>query len=126
MDIDLENRLPVAVLVRRRDHELGQGPPGHDLRANLEGRHVVLVEGVVDTGHSVKFLLDLLAAQPRQPPGVHCSTRSLPPDPGARGLRRFKIGDEFVMATAWTPPRVPSAPYVGIAVPNAKPTESPE
>ena len=31
-----------------------------DLRSDIRGRHVVLCEGVVDSGRSVKFILDLL------------------------------------------------------------------
>jgi hypoxanthine phosphoribosyltransferase len=34
----------------------------HDLD-NIEGRDVILVEGVVDTGHSVRFLLSCFRAQ---------------------------------------------------------------
>ena len=32
----------------------------HDLRANVTGRHVVLVEDIVDSGHSVTYLCDYL------------------------------------------------------------------
>jgi hypoxanthine phosphoribosyltransferase len=31
-----------------------------DLRANISGRHVILCEGVVDSGLSMSFILDLL------------------------------------------------------------------
>ena len=36
-----------------------------DLRCDLRGRHVLIVEDIVDTGHSVKFLLDEFSS--RQP-----------------------------------------------------------
>lgn len=34
-----------------------------DVRANLEGRHVLVVEDIVDTGHTLHYLLESLAAR---------------------------------------------------------------
>lgn len=71
----------------------------HDLRDNIEGRDVILVEGVVDTGLSVRFLLDLLSA--RRPRSlkvcalldkVPCRKNPVPVD-----YVGFEIGDEFVI-----------------------------
>jgi hypoxanthine phosphoribosyltransferase len=71
----------------------------HDLRDNIEGRDVLLVEGVVDTGRSVRFLLDLLAE--RRPKSlkvcalldkVPCRKVPVPID-----YCGFRIGDEFVI-----------------------------
>lgn len=39
-----------------------------DLRKNIEGKHVLVVEDIVDTGRTLKFLGDLLAA--RKPASV--------------------------------------------------------
>lgn len=34
-----------------------------DLRVNIAGRHVLVVEDIVDTGHTLRYLLDTLAAR---------------------------------------------------------------
>lgn len=99
----------------------------HDLRANLEGRHVILVEGVVDTGHSVRFLIDLLSQ--RNPASLKVCTlldkvpcRRVPVPVDYVG---FPIGDEFVIGYGMDAAEgLRQLPYVGVAVPNAKPTES--
>jgi hypoxanthine phosphoribosyltransferase len=99
----------------------------HDLRANLEGRHVILVEGVVDTGHSVRFLLDLLSQ--RNPASLKVCTlldkvpcRRVPVPVDYVG---FPIGDEFVIGYGMdAAENLRQLPYVGVAVPNAKPAET--
>jgi hypoxanthine phosphoribosyltransferase len=40
--------------------------------ANLAGRHVILVEDIVDTGHSMRFMLDLL--EPMEPASLRMVT----------------------------------------------------
>ena len=99
----------------------------HDLRAKIEGRHVILVEGVVDTGHSVRFLLDLLAQ--RQPASlkvcalldkIPCRREPVPVD-----YVGFPIGDEFVIGYGMDAAEgLRQLPYVGVAIPNAPSTES--
>lgn len=44
----------------------------NDLRTDIAGRHVLLCEGVVDSGRSVAFLLDLLRS--RQPASLRVAT----------------------------------------------------
>lgn len=39
-----------------------------DLRTSIEGKHVLIVEDIVDSGHTLRFLLDTLAA--RRPASV--------------------------------------------------------
>jgi hypoxanthine phosphoribosyltransferase len=98
----------------------------HDLRANLDGRHVVLVEGVVDTGHSVRFLLDLLSQ--RNPASLKVCTlldkvpcRRVPVPVDFVG---FPIGDEFVIGYGMDAAEgLRQLPYVGVAFPNAPRTE---
>lgn len=36
---------------------------GKDVEVDIRGKHVLIVEDIVDTGHSMKFLVDLLAAR---------------------------------------------------------------
>jgi hypoxanthine phosphoribosyltransferase len=99
----------------------------HDLRANLAGRHVILVEGVVDTGHSVRFLLDLLSQ--RSPASLKVCTlldkvpcRRVPVPVDYVG---FPIGDEFVIGYGMDAAEgLRQLPYVGVVISNAPGTES--
>jgi len=94
----------------------------HDLRSNtiLEGRDVVLVEGVVDTGHSVRFLLDLLTS--RGPRSLKVCTlldkvpcRKVPVPVDYCG---FKIGDEFVIGYGMDAAETyRQLPFVGVVEP---------
>ena len=60
-----------------------------DLRADIAGRHVVLCEGVVDSGQSVSFILDLLRSRGSGEPAGRDVARqgSVPQDHGAGRLR---------------------------------------
>ena len=49
-----------------------------DLRKNIEGKHVLLVEDIVDTGRTLHFLQDLLAA--RRPKSVKTCALTRKPD----------------------------------------------
>ncbi len=99
----------------------------HDLRVDVKGRHVILVEGVVDTGHSVRFLLDLLAQ--REPASlkvcalldkVPCRRVPVPVD-----YVGFPIGDEFVVGYGMDAAQgLRQLPYVGVAIPHAPRPES--
>ena len=68
----------------------------HDLMAPIAGRHVLVVEDIVDTGLTLRYLLDLLNA--RQPASVHTCA-----------LLRKKLPD--------VPPL--SVDFVGFEAPNA-------
>ena len=94
----------------------------HDLRSNtvLEGRDVILVEGVVDTGHSVRFLLDLLSS--RGPRSLKVCTlldkvpcRKVPVPVDYCG---FRIGDEFVIGYGMDAAETyRQLPFVGVVEP---------
>lgn len=96
----------------------------HDLRSNtiLEGRDIVLVEGVVDTGHSVRFLLDLLSE--RGPRSLKVCTlldkvpcRKVPVPVDYCG---FRIGDEFVIGYGMDAAETyRQLPFVGVVEPTA-------
>jgi hypoxanthine phosphoribosyltransferase len=88
-----------------------------DLRSDIEGRHVVLCEGVVDSGLTVSFILDLLRA--RGPASlkvatlldkVPCRKIQVPVD-----YSGWKIGREFVVGYGLDAnERFRNLPYVGV------------
>ena len=126
MDIDLE--IDFLSLSSYGDATTSSGKVHlvHDLRANLEGRHVVLVEGVVDTGYSLRFLLDLLAQ--REPASIKvCALLDKKPCrkvPVPVDYAGFVIGEEFVVGYGMDAAEgLRQLPYVGVVVPDA-PTES--
>ena len=89
----------------------------HDLRSDIRGRHVVMCEGVVDSGLTVSFLLDLLRA--RGPASVRvatlldkvpCRKVQVPVD-----YAGWKIGSEFVIGYGLDAnERYRNLPYVGV------------
>jgi hypoxanthine phosphoribosyltransferase len=100
----------------------GQTSSGHvrlvsDLRSDIAGRHVVLCEGVVDSGLSVSFILDLLRS--RGPASIKvatlldkvpCRKIQVPVD-----YAGWKIGSEFVIGYGMdAAERYRNLPYVGV------------
>lgn len=88
-----------------------------DLRTDIRGRHVVLCEGVVDSGRSVKFILDLLES--RGAASIQVATlldkapcRKIPVPVDYKG---WTIGDEFVIGYGMdAAERFRNLPYVGV------------
>jgi hypoxanthine phosphoribosyltransferase len=88
-----------------------------DLRSDIRGRHVVLCEGVVDSGRSVKFILDLLES--RGAASIQVATlldkapcRKIPVPVHYKG---WTIGDEFVIGYGMdAAERYRNLPYVGV------------
>ena len=88
-----------------------------DLRGEIAGRHVVLCEGVVDSGLSVSFILDLLRS--RHPASIKvatlldkvpCRKMQVPVD-----YAGWKIGSEFVIGYGMdAAERYRNLPYVGV------------
>ena len=88
-----------------------------DLRGDIAGRHVVLCEGVVDSGLSVSFILDLLRS--RHPASIKvatlldkvpCRKMQVPVD-----YAGWKIGSEFVIGYGMdAAERYRNRPYVGV------------
>lgn len=89
----------------------------HDLRADIGGRHVVVCEGVVDSGLTLAFLLDMFRV--RNPASlrvatlldkVPCRRIEVPVD-----YAGWKIGDEFVVGYGMDAgERFRNLPYVGV------------
>ncbi len=104
MDIDLEIDFLSLSSYGNATTSSGKVHLVHDLRADVAGRHVVLVEGVVDTGHLDK---------------VPCRRVPVPVD-----YVGFPIGDEFVIGYGMDAAEsLRQLPYVGVAVPHARPPE---
>lgn len=88
-----------------------------DLRTDIRGRHVVLCEGVVDSGRSVKFILDLLES--RGAASIQVATlldkapcRKIPVPVHWIG---WTIGEEFVIGYGMdAAERYRNLPYVGV------------
>lgn len=88
-----------------------------DLANPIEHRHVLLVEDIVDTGLTLKYLLDLLAA--RAPASLH--TCSLLSKPSRRRTEvrvdfvGFDVPDEFVVGYGMDAGQLyRNLPYIGV------------
>lgn len=88
-----------------------------DLSRPIEGKHVLLVEDIVDTGLTMKYLLDNLAT--RQPQSVRIAALLEKPARAQVTIpidyRGFVIGDEFVVGYGldWDG-KLRNLPYVGV------------
>jgi hypoxanthine phosphoribosyltransferase len=88
-----------------------------DLRADIAGRHVVLCEGVVDSGLSVSFILDMLRSRGAASLKVAtlldkrpCRKMQVPVD-----YAGWAIGSEFVVGYGMdAAERYRNLPYVGV------------
>ena len=88
-----------------------------DLRNDIAGRHVVICEGVVDSGRSLSFLIDLL--KQRNPASIRiaslldkapCRKFPVPVDYAC-----WTIGDEFVIGYGMDfDEKYRNLPYVGV------------
>ena len=88
-----------------------------DLREDITGRHVVLCEGVVDSGHSVAFILELLRSRGAASikvatllNKVPCRKVQVPVD-----YAGWNIGPEFVIGYGMdAAEKYRNLPYVGV------------
>ncbi len=88
-----------------------------DLRTDIRGRHVVLCEGVVDSGRSVKFILDLLESRGAASIQVATLLDKLPcrKIPVPVDYVGWTIGDEYVIGYGMdAAERYRNLPYVGV------------
>ncbi|MBK9071191.1 MAG: hypoxanthine phosphoribosyltransferase [Myxococcales bacterium] len=93
----------------------------HDLTRSIEGKHVIIVEDIVDTGHTVHYLMQNLAT--RRPASVRLASLLHKPERAERDIKidylGFTIPNKFVVgygldaAQLWR-----NLPYIGY-VPNA-------
>src|SRR5512142_3017645 len=88
-----------------------------DLTRPIEGKHVLLVEDIVDTGRTMRYLLDNLAT--RRPESVRIAALLEKPARAQVKIpidyRGFVIGDQFVVGDGmdWDG-KLRNLPYVGV------------
>lgn len=90
---------------------------GQDLSEPIEGRHVLLVEDIIDTGKTLSFLMKLL--QERKPASLKLCTLLDKPDrrthPVDVDYVGFEIPDEFVVGYGLDyAQKYRNLPYIGI------------
>jgi len=92
-----------------------------DVRGNIEGRHVLVVEDIVDTGHTLKYLIELL--ETHHPASIR--TCALLHKAGRAEVDveidyvGFGIGDEWVVGYGLDyAERDRTLPYIGVIQPE--------
>jgi hypoxanthine phosphoribosyltransferase len=92
-----------------------------DVRRSIEGRHVLIVEDIVDTGHTLHYLIDMLNS--REPASVKTCTllhkehrTEVDVDIDYLG---FSIGDEWVVGYGLDyDEKDRTLPYIGVITPT--------
>jgi hypoxanthine phosphoribosyltransferase len=92
-----------------------------DVRRSIEGRHVLIVEDIVDTGHTLHYLIDMLKS--REPASVKTCTllhkehrTEVDVDIDYLG---FNIGDEWVVGYGLDgDEKDRTLPYIGVITPT--------
>ena len=92
-----------------------------DVRGNIEGRHVLIVEDIVDTGHTLKYLIGILESH--RPASIR--TCALLHKPGSAEVDvpidyvGFGIGDEWVVGYGLDyAEHDRTLPYIGTVTPD--------
>ena len=92
-----------------------------DVRGNIENRHVLIVEDIVDTGHTLKYLIGMLKSH--RPASIR--TCALLHKPGSAEVEvpidyiGFGIGDEWVVGYGLDyAERDRTLPYIGMIDPE--------
>jgi hypoxanthine phosphoribosyltransferase len=88
-----------------------------DLTRPIEGRHVLIVEDIVDTGLTMRYLLDNLAT--RRPASIEVCALLVKPARARVAIpvryKGFEIGDEFVVGYGLDHDgRLRNLPYIGV------------
>jgi hypoxanthine phosphoribosyltransferase len=92
-----------------------------DLANPIEGRHVLVVEDILDTGHTLSYVFDHLRAQRPESVGLCVlldkpARRVIPIDIDYRG---FEIPDKFVVGYGLDyAERYRNLPFVGVLKPE--------
>lgn len=88
-----------------------------DLTRPIEGKHVLIVEDIVDTGLTMRYLLDNLAT--RRPASIEVCALLVKPARVRASIpvryKGFEIGDEFVVGYGLDHDgRLRNLPYIGV------------
>lgn len=92
-----------------------------DVRGNIEGRHVLIVEDIVDTGHTLKYLIGILESH--RPASIRtcallhkAEATEVDVDIDYAG---FRIGDEWVVGYGLDfAEQDRTLPYIGVVQPS--------
>ncbi len=92
-----------------------------DVRGNIEGRHVLIVEDIVDTGHTLKYLLRIIRSH--GPASVRTCTLLHKADCAEVDVEidyvGFEIGDEWVVGYGLDyAERDRTLPFIGTVTPE--------
>lgn len=92
-----------------------------DLDQNITGRHVVIVEDIIDSGLTMKYLRDLFAA--RKPASIttvsFLDKQTCHPPELSTDLCGFKIGEEFIVGYGLDYANYyRNLPYIGVLKPE--------
>ena len=92
-----------------------------DLRTNIEGKHVLIVEDIVDTGHTLKYLLRIIRSH--GPASVRTCTLLHKADCAEVDVEidyvGFEIGDEWVVGYGLDyAERDRTLPFIGTVTPE--------
>jgi len=126
---DLSRRLTIPrhiEFIAVSSYEHGSVPSGAvrlvmDVRASVEGKHVLIVEDIVDTGHTLHYLIDMLksrrAASVRTCALLHKEHKT---EVDVKvDYQGFTIGDEWVVGYGLDfAEKDRSLPYIGVVQPN--------
>ena len=92
-----------------------------DVRGNIENRHVLIVEDIVDTGHTLKYLIGILGS--RKPASIRTCTLLHKAESAEVDVKidyiGFGIDDEWVVGYGLDyAERDRSLPYIGVIQPD--------
>lgn len=92
-----------------------------DVRGNIEGRHVLIVEDIVDTGHTLKYLIGMLKSH--RPASVKTAALVRKADSAEVEVTidylGFDIGDEWVVGYGLDyAEQNRTLPYIGVIEPS--------
>ena len=92
-----------------------------DVRANIEGKHVLIVEDIVDTGHTLKYLIGMLESH--RPASVKTAALVRKSERAEVEVTvdylGFDIGDEWVVGYGLDyAEKNRTLPYIGVVTPD--------